>query len=33
MSLVGEHGPEGVLRGLAQGHGTGRCELSGIHLF
>ena len=33
MHLIGEHGPEHVVRGLAQARGSGEADFSGIHLF
>jgi methylenetetrahydrofolate reductase (NADPH) len=33
MHLIGEHGPEQVVRGLAQARSTGEPDFSGIHLF
>jgi methylenetetrahydrofolate reductase (NADPH) len=33
MHLIGEHGPEQVIRGLAQARGNGKADFSGIHLF
>lgn len=33
MHLIGEHGPEHVVRGLAQARSTGEVDFSGIHLF
>ena len=33
MHLIGDHGPEHVLRGLAEALGTGAADFSGIHLF
>jgi methylenetetrahydrofolate reductase (NADPH) len=33
MHLIGEHGPEHVVRGLAQARSNGGVDFSGIHLF
>ena len=33
MRLIGDHGPEHVVRGLAEARSTGTADFSGIHLF
>jgi methylenetetrahydrofolate reductase (NADPH) len=33
MHLIGDHGPEHVVRGLAQARSSGEADFSGIHLF
>jgi methylenetetrahydrofolate reductase (NADPH) len=33
MHLIGEHGPEHVVRGLARARSSGEADFSGIHLF
>jgi methylenetetrahydrofolate reductase (NADPH) len=31
--LLSDHGPEDVVRGLAQARSDGKCDFSGIHLY
>jgi hypothetical protein len=33
MRLIGDHGPEHVVRGLAEARSRGTADFSGIHLF
>ena len=33
LKLIGDHGPEHVVRGLAHARGTGESDFNGIHLF
>jgi methylenetetrahydrofolate reductase (NADH) len=33
MGLIGDHGPERMLRHLAEAHVSGRCRVDGVHLF